>query len=181
MTHDLPRDAAGGRLVVLGIDPGLRVTGYGLLSQCGGAEPSLLDYGALDTDATLPLPERLSALYDALRALILRCRPSQVAVEEPFVAANVRSAMAIGEARALALLAAAQAGVPVCRYSPAEVKQSVTGYGRGSKGQVQEMVRLQLGMAEAPEPQDAADALAVALCHLARCRADDMLGEGTQM
>ncbi|MDI6856749.1 MAG: crossover junction endodeoxyribonuclease RuvC [Dehalococcoidia bacterium] len=166
--------------MVLGIDPGLRVTGFGVLCQTPGSEPSLIDCGALRVNARLPLAERLAYLYDGLRTLIERCQPSEVAVEEPFVAANVRSAMAIGEARALALLAAAQAGVPVCRYSPAEVKQSVTGYGRGSKGQVQEMVRLQLGMTEAPEPQDAADALAVALCHLARCRTNDMLREGTQ-
>lgn len=167
-------------MIILGIDPGLRVTGYGLLSLSAADEPSLLDYGVLDTDSRLSLPERLRSLHDSLQALIARCQPSEVAVEEPFVAANVRSAMAIGEARALALLAAAQAGVPVSRYSPAEVKQSVTGYGRGSKGQVQEMVRLQLGLTEAPEPQDAADALAVALCHVTRCRTRDMLRERTE-
>jgi crossover junction endodeoxyribonuclease RuvC len=175
-----PQDASSDRLIVLGIDPGLRVTGYGLLSHCAGEEPCVVEYGALDTNSRLSLPERFRSLYDALAALMARCHPSEVAVEEPFVAANVRSAMAIGEARALALLAAAQAGVPVCQYSPAEVKQSVTGYGRGSKGQVQEMVRLQLRLAEAPEPQDAADALAVALCHIARCRARDMLQKRAQ-
>ena len=164
--HPLPDSD---RLVILGIDPGLRVTGYGLIAQTG-ANIEALDYGAIAVDPRLPLPERLASLFRGLQELVARHTPSEVVVEQPFVAANVRSAMAIGEARALAVLAAALAGLPVHQYSPAEVKLAVTGYGRGPKGQVQEMVRLQLGLDVLPEPFDAADALAVALCHVSHTR-----------
>jgi crossover junction endodeoxyribonuclease RuvC len=162
--------------VILGIDPGLRVTGYGLVVQSGN-EISALGHGVLAVDARLPLAERLRTLFDALREVIAHNDPAEVAIEQPFVAANVRSAMAVGEARAIAVLAAAQAGLPVHEYSPAEVKQSVCGYGRGPKEQVQEMVRLQLGLDAAPQPADAADALATALCHLIRRRAKSLLQE----
>jgi len=165
--------------VVLGIDPGLRVTGYGLIMQ-SNADLKVLDYGVFAVDARLPLPERFRRLFDSLQEIIARHAPAEVAIEQPFFAVNVRSAMAIGEARALAVLAAGIAGLPVHQYSPAAIKQSVTGYGRGSKAQVQEMVRLQLGLAEAPEPADAADALATALCHIIRQRARRLLQERAQ-
>jgi len=144
--------------VVLGIDPGLRVTGYGLIVQ-SNADLKVLDYGVFAVDARLPLPERLRRLFDSLQELIARHAPAEVAI---------------------AVLAAGIAGLPVHQYSPAAIKQSVTGYGRGSKGQVQEMVRLQLGLAQAPEPTDAADALATALCHIIRQRARRLLQERAQ-
>jgi crossover junction endodeoxyribonuclease RuvC len=114
-------------------------------------------------------------LFQSLQELIVRHAPTEVAVEQPFVAVNAHSALAIGEARALAVLAAGLAGLPVEQYSPAEVKRSVTGYGRGPKGQVQEMVRLQLGLRDLPEPFDAADALAVAICHVNHTRAQSLI------
>ena len=174
-----PQQPVSNGSVVLGIDPGLRVMGYGVILQ-SNADLRVLDYGAFTVDARLPLPERFRRLFDCLRDIIARYEPAEVAVEEPFLAANVRSAMAVGEARALAVLAAGLAGLPVYQYSPAAVKQSVSGYGRGSKEQIQEMVRLQLGLAEAPTPLDAADALAIALCHIIRQRGKNLIEERAQ-
>lgn len=167
------------KLVVLGIDPGLRATGWGVLAVAGAGggtaergEPSVLVHGAILTETGVPLPQRLRRIFAGLREVIERWQPVEVAVEEAFVAANKRVAITMGEARGAALLAAAEAGLPVFEYSPSEVKQAVAGYGRGSKEQVQEMLRLQLGLEAVPEPADAADALATALCHLARRRTE---------
>ena len=121
--------------------------------------------GAIPTQAKQPPEERLHQIFKELCDVIARWKPAEVAVEEPFVGANVRSAFAVGEARAIALLAAAQAGLAAGGYAPTEVKLAVTGYGRSDKTQVQELVRVQLGMVEAPKSEDASDALAVALCH----------------
>lgn len=174
MAHNTnPTDARNGALI-LGIDPGLRVTGYGLIAQSGDAIEAV-DFGCFVGNPRLPLSERLAALFGSLQDVIARHAPSEVAIEQPFVGANVHSALAIGEARALAVLAAGLAGLPVHQYSPAEVKRAVTGYGRGPKEQVQEMVRLQLGLRDPPEPFDAADALAVALCHLSHTRSRALL------
>ena len=167
-------------LVILAIDPGLRVTGFGLIAKAGDTIRAL-DFGALTLSRDLPLPERLRALFEALEELILRWCPAEVAIEAPFVGGNKQVAMAVGEARAVVMLAAAQAGLPVFSYSPSEVKQAVTGYGRGEKRQVQEMVKLQLGLEAIPEPDDAADALATALCHAARRQAAALLaGESSR-
>lgn len=170
------RQDAQGQQLVLGIDPGLAVMGYGLISHFQ-SDINVLDYGAFSTNARSSLPDRYRYLFESIQALIARHAPSVVAIEQPFVAVNVRSAMMIGEARALAVLAAAQAGLPVHQYSPAEIKESVCGYGRAAKDQVQEMVRLQLKLPASPEPQDAADALATALCHIIRCRLKSLLQE----
>jgi crossover junction endodeoxyribonuclease RuvC len=171
---------AGEELVILAIDPGLRVTGFGLIAKAGETIRAL-DFGALTVSGDLPLPERLRTMFEALEELILRWSPAEVAIEAPFVARNKQVAVAMGEARALAMLAAAQAGLPVFSYSPAEVKQAVTGYGRGEKRQVQEMVRLQLGLEAIPEPDHAADALATALCHVAHRKAAALLaGENSR-
>ena len=159
---------------MLGVDPGLRVTGWGVVGATG-EELRALASGAIATRRRRPTEERLHQIFRELCAVIDRWRPAEVAVEEPFVAENVRSALAIGEARAVALLAAAQAGLPVRPYAPAEVKLTVAGSGRSDKAQVQELVRVQLGLATAPEPTDAADALAVALCHHLRRRAEARL------
>lgn len=150
-------------LVVLGIDPGIARTGYGLV-RLEGRDHTSLGFGAIRSREGLPRGERLLAIYRGLLEVIRRWQPHEVAIED-FYAGHVRSAVTIGEARAMALLAAAQAELPVSLYKPLEVKQFVTSYGQGSKEQVQEMVRALLGLAEAPEPADAADALAVALCH----------------
>ena len=177
-----PSPVVGPGLVVLGIDPGLRATGWGVLALVGSGvssaereELTVLGYGAVITEMAVPLPERLRRLSLGLREVIGRWRPAEVAVEEAFVAANKRVAIAMGEARGVALLAAAEAGLPVFEYSASEAKQAVTGYGRGSKEQVQEMLRLQLGLETAPQPADAADALATAFCHLMRRRAEARL------
>jgi crossover junction endodeoxyribonuclease RuvC len=177
-----PSPVAGPGLVVLGIDPGLRAAGWGVLALTGPGVSSprqedlaVLGYGTVTTETGVPLPERLRRLSLGLREVIGRWQPAEVAVEEAFVAANKRVAIAMGEARGVALLAAAEAGLPVFEYSASEVKQAVSGYGRGSKEQVQEMLRLQLGLEAAPQPADAADALATALCHLMRRRAEARL------
>jgi crossover junction endodeoxyribonuclease RuvC len=153
-------------LIVLGIDPGLAVTGYGVVRVLG-RDHSCLGFGAVRAPARLSRAERLLVIYRGLLEVIRESRPHEVAVED-FYAGHVRAAVAIGEARAMALLAAAQAELPVALYKPLEVKQFVTTYGQGSKEQVQEMVRVLLGLGEPPQPADAADALAVALCHCLR-------------
>ena len=150
---------------VLGIDPGTLVMGYGVI-ESQDDEMSLSDFGALYCPERFSIGERLSHLYNGLLAVIERHHPDAVAVEQPFIAKNVRSALAIGRAQAIALLAAAGRGIPAYEYTPAQIKQRVANYGASSKEQIQEMVRLQLGLAEVPQPNDAADALAVAICHL---------------
>ena len=153
-------------LLVLGIDPGLSVTGYGLVLWSND-KPQAVAYGALTMNRRAPLPQRLRQIHDGVAQVIAAWGPAEVAVED-FLVGNVRAAVAIGEARAVVLLAAAQAGLPVFQYQPAQVKQFVTSYGGGQKEQVQEMVRMLLALDEAPQPADAADALAVALCHCFR-------------
>jgi crossover junction endodeoxyribonuclease RuvC len=150
--------------LVLGLDPGLAITGYGLVAS-SGQELILVAQGVLRTPAGKPLAERLLQLHRALTALIIRYRPDAAAVEELFFGNNARTAMTVGEARGVLLLALAEAGVPIHGYTPLQVKQAVTGYGQAEKPQVQEMVRLLLRLAEPPRPDDAADALAVAICH----------------
>ena len=150
---------------ILGIDPGMAITGYGLVDS-NDDQPRLIDCGALTTPARVPITERLRTLYLKLVDLIALYQPTEVAIEEPFVAKNVRSALAVGQARAVAILAAANAGLPVYEYTPNQVKRSIANYGHSGKEQVQEMVRLQLELATPPQPYDAADALAIALCHI---------------
>jgi len=165
----LPRPLPSG-LLILGIDPGLSTTGYGLVLLSGDRpRPVGVAYGALNIRKRRPLPERLRQIHEGIAAVIADWRPVEVAVED-FLVGNVRAAVAIGEARAVVLLAAAQAELPVSQYQPAQVKQFVTSYGGSQKVQVQEMVRLLLSLDETPEPADAADALAVALCHCAQRR-----------
>lgn len=151
------------------------MTGWGVVAANGDAARALAS-GAIASPAGRPQEERLHHIFQELCLVIDRWRPAEVAVENPFVAENARSAFAIGEARAVALLAAARAGLSVSAYAPAEVKLTVAGYGRSDKAQVAELVRIQLGLDEPPAPTDAADALAVALCHLLRSRANARLG-----
>ena len=162
---------------MLGIDPGLRGTGFGLLRQ-EGDDLSVLEFGAISTEPALPVAERLHQLFTAIAGLIEAWRPAEVVVEEAFVGANKRVAVAMGEARGAVLLAAAQRGLPVFEYTAAEVKRAVAGYGRADKAQVQAMVRLQLGLPEDPQPDHAADALAAALCHIL-CRRTALLVEAS--
>ena len=149
---------------VLGIDPGLATTGYGLvLSSAQGLV--LVEYGTLETQPGPPLAQRLHRLYHLLGDLTQKHQPDVAAIEELFFSRNVRTAMAVGHARGVAMLAMAEAGLKVFEYTPLQVKEAVVGYGRASKGQVQDMVRLLLHLERSPQPDDAADALAVAICH----------------
>jgi len=161
-------------MIILGIDPGTVIMGYGIIDTREG-EVALVDYGALDCPKRSSMGERLSFLYTELGKIIDRVRPDAVAVEQPFVAKNVKTALAIGKAQAVALLAAASGGVASFEYTPAQVKQRVANYGASSKEQIQEMVRIQFGLAEVPQPADAADALAVAICHWHEIRYNDLL------
>jgi crossover junction endodeoxyribonuclease RuvC len=162
---------------VLGIDPGTLNMGYGVVDEDAG-EMTMIDCGVLSQPSRVPVEQRLSSLYKKLVEVVARHQPDEVAIEEPFVAGNVRSALAIGRAQAIAILAAANKNIPVFRYLPTQVKQQVTDYGGSGKEQVQEMVRLQLGLAERPEPSDAADALAVAICHLHQKHIEILLARG---
>jgi len=161
---------------VLGIDPGTIAMGYGVIESKDDVL-TLIDCGALTTPARSPIGERLSYLYNQLFEIISRYQPDAVAVEQPFVAKNVKSAMAIGRAQAIAILAAANKGTPTYEYTPTQIKQRVANYGASSKEQIQEMVRLQLGLSQIPEPSDAADALAVALCHLSETHLSNLLAK----
>jgi len=149
---------------ILGIDPGTLTMGYGVI-ESRDDEITLVECGVIDCPERSPVGERLSYLYGELGQIISRCQPDVAAIEQPFVAKNVRSTLAIGKAQAVAILAAANRGIPSYEYTPAQVKQSVASYGASPKEQVQEMVRLQLGLSQVPQPSDAADALAVAICH----------------
>jgi crossover junction endodeoxyribonuclease RuvC len=150
---------------VMGIDPGTIVMGYGVIDS-EDDEIALVDYGVITTRERSAIWERLSYLYGELLKIISRYQPDVVAVEQPFIAKNVKAAMAVGRAQAVAILAAANRVIPTYEYTPTQVKQRVADYGASSKEQVQEMVRIQLGLPRVPLPSDSADAIAVAICHL---------------
>lgn len=153
----------------MGIDPGTAMCGYGLVSR-DGSIVRMVDYGCIQTSSAQPLPERLLLIHGAVSDLLATHRPTWIGVERLFFNKNVQTAFAVGQARGVILLAAAQHEVPVLEFGPHEVKMAVTGYGRAQKDQVQRMVQAVLGMAVLPRPDDAADALAVAICaaHSAR-------------
>jgi crossover junction endodeoxyribonuclease RuvC len=162
---------------VLGLDPGIAIMGYGIIDNNEG-ELTTVGYGVLTTTPKHSTPERLRTLYEGIIDLIECHEPTEVAVEL-FVARNLKTALIVGQARGVALLAAANKCLPVYEYSPLMVKQKVTGYGRGEKRQVQEMVRMQLGLDCIPEPDDAADALAVAICHISEARLSRLLANSS--
>lgn len=159
---------------VLGIDPGLAVTGYCVVDERSGGG-TLVHSGHLRTKPSLPRAERLHRIYDLVRALLVEYRPHELAVEQQFVAENVRSAMAVGEARAAAMIAAAEAGVPVYEFTPAAIKESVTGWGGAPKEQVAQMVAIHLGVSEVPGPMDVTDAAAIALTRLAEAGLEEAM------
>ena len=150
---------------VFGIDPGSTRTGYGCVDT-DGRQHRLVLCGAVRPAAASTFPDRLATIYRELSSILRSCQPECVAIENLFHATNVRSALKLGHARGVAMLAAVEAGVTVVEYTPAEVKRAVVGYGRAEKSQVQQMIKLLLALDRAPEPHDAADALAVAICHL---------------
>ncbi len=149
----------------LGIDPGTAITGYGLV-EGRGDRLTLVECGTITTPAGDPLPRRLQALYNGLTQLIQQHQPDDAAIEELFFARNARTALVVGHARGVCLLAAETAGLPIYEYTPLQVKQAVTGYGRADKAQVQAMVRVLLNLSTILQPDDAADAAATAICHL---------------
>jgi crossover junction endodeoxyribonuclease RuvC len=151
---------------VLGIDCGGEYTGYGVVEMRSGGRLLCLTCGAIKLSPRQPLARRLSRIYDELGVLIGQHHPDEVAIEGIFYALNVKSALKLGQVRGVAMLAAAAAGLEVAEYSPLTIKSSVVGYGRAEKQQVQHMVTRLLGLPEPPEPMDASDALAIAICHL---------------
>jgi len=150
---------------VFGVDPGSLRTGYGCIDT-DGSRHRLVACGVIITPAGASFPEKLHEIHDALARLLRKHRPDCVVVENVFHATNVRSALKLGHARGVALLAAVEGGYPVIEYTPAEIKLALVGYGRAEKPQVGEMVRLLLGLDDVPQPHDASDALAVAICHV---------------
>jgi crossover junction endodeoxyribonuclease RuvC len=159
--------------LVLGIDPGTAITGYGLVGG-EGDDLGLVDYGVIITSSDESQPQRLQEIYRQLTALVQERQPAVAAVEKLFFSRNVRTALSVGQARGVALLAMANAEIAVHEYTPLEVKQAVVGYGRATKDQVQEMVKMLLGLDSVPQPDDAADAIAVAICHIHSARIKDL-------
>lgn len=153
-------------MLVIGIDPGTATTGYGLVNEDEQGEIHAVDYGLITTDQKLNAEERLLEINKRINEIILLHRPQSGAVEKLFFQRNVSTAISVGQARGVILLAFAQTKTPVFEYTPNEVKQSVTGYGAAEKRQIQEMVRTILNLNELPKPDDAADALAIAICHI---------------
>jgi crossover junction endodeoxyribonuclease RuvC len=151
-------------MIILGIDPGTAILGYGLIEQKGN-HLRALDFSCWRTPAHTPLAERLLMLYEKVFLYLQENRPDHMSVEELFFNRNTTTALTVGHARGVVLLAGAQQGIPVFEYTPLQVKQAVVGYGRAEKKQVQQMVKGLLGLDKVPRPDDAADALAVAICH----------------
>jgi crossover junction endodeoxyribonuclease RuvC len=153
-------------MITLGIDPGTAITGYGIVSEEQDGCLSVIDFGVIRTRAGRPQAKRLLQLYQHIKELILLHHPDMGAVEKLFFERNVRTALNVGQARGVALLAMAEQSLKIAEYTPLEVKQAVTGYGGADKNQVQQMVKTLLGLESIPHPDDAADALAVAICHI---------------
>lgn len=153
-------------MLVLGIDPGTAITGYGFVEENERGELHSVAHGVIETPANWPMAERLQMLYQKLSELLLLYHPESGAVEKLFFRRNVTTAISVGQARGVILLAMAQNGVTAMEYTPMQIKQAVTGWGGAEKGQIQEMVRILLDLPEIPKPDDAADALAVGICHL---------------
>lgn len=153
-------------MMVIGIDPGTATTGFGLVQENEDGSLKVIDFGVIQTPPGIAMPERLLSLYERLKEILILHRPQSGAVEKLFFQRNVTTAISVGQARGVALLALAQMNLPVMEYTPLEIKQAVAGFGGAGKQQVQQMVKALLNMPEIPRPDDAADALAVAICHL---------------
>ena len=151
---------------VLGIDCGTEYTGYGVVELSDHGSLQCVTWGAIKVSPRDPMPVRLSAISDGLRSIIREHQPDNVAIEDVFYALNVKSALKLGQVRGVAMLAAASAGLEVAEYAPLSIKSAVVGYGKAEKQQVQHMVTRLLNLPEPPHPEDASDALAIAICHL---------------
>ena len=150
---------------ILGIDPGIGICGFGLIETTSRANAKALDYGVITTKVRAPLPSRLKELYESLQEVFDTTKPDVVSVEKLFFSKNITTGIAVAEARGLVLLVAEQKGLEIFEYTPNEIKKTLTGYGSAKKGQIQEMVRVHLGLKDKPRPDDAADALAAAITH----------------
>jgi crossover junction endodeoxyribonuclease RuvC len=155
---------------VIGIDPGTAITGWGIVESNNGNDLKMVAAGVITTVAGTPLPRRLQIIYRDLTRIIKQWQPDSSAIEELFFSKNAKTALAVGHGRGAAMLALANADLSITEYKPLEVKQAVTGYGSADKGQMQQMVKLLLSLDDIPRPDDAADALAVAICHLHSAR-----------
>ncbi len=151
-------------MIILGIDPGTAICGYGVVKK-ENYRFRLVDYGAVNTPASMSLENRLVRIYDGITMLINKYQPDEMAVEELFFNSNAKTAISVGQARGVILLAGAHKHIPIYEYTPLQVKQGIVGYGRADKKQIQYMVQTMLNMRETPKPDDAADALAIAICH----------------
>jgi crossover junction endodeoxyribonuclease RuvC len=163
-----------GGVIILGVDPGSHVTGYGLVNS-DGEDTVLVESGIIQCSDKISLPEKLREIFEGLTRIIEKKRPHHFAIEKAFYSKNAKSALVMGEARGAAILAAAKFDIPIGEYSPKEVKCAIVGTGSASKSQVQFMVKKLLRLKEEPQPQDAADALAVALCHAQRIRREHLI------
>ena len=153
-------------MLVIGIDPGTATTGFGLVRENENGNLESVDYGVIETSSKLPISERLTVIYHKLIEVVNLHRPESGAVEKLYFQINVRTAISVGQGRGVAMLALAESGVDVVEYTPLEIKQAVSGYGRADKNQIQQMVRVLLELKDIPRPDDAADAVAVAICHI---------------
>lgn len=149
---------------IIGIDPGTGILGFGVI-DVNGSKLKLVDAGVVTTPAHTPLDVRLEDIFDSLSEVIAQTKPNVMSIEKLFFARNVTTAMSVSHARGVAMLAGRKANLPIAEYTPLQIKQTVTGYGKADKKQVQEMVRIQLGLSEVPKPDDCADALAAAITH----------------
>jgi crossover junction endodeoxyribonuclease RuvC len=160
---------------ILGIDPGLANTGYGVIEH-DGQRSVMLSSGCIETKPATPLPKRLQQIYDELAHVIDKYHPSVACLEKLFFSVNVKSAMAVGEGRGVAILATAKANLPLAEYTPQQIKQAVSGHGNANKGQIERMVKVLLNLEQVPETNHAADALAVAICHAHTFRFSQLVG-----
>lgn len=151
-------------MVILGVDPGIAIVGYGVVEYIGN-KYNVIDYGAIVTPSDQLFPDRLKDVYDQLTDIIIRYKPDDLAIEELFFNKNVKTALKVGHARGVEILAAVNHNLEIYEYTPLQIKQAVVGYGRAEKRQVQEMVKILLNLDKIPKPDDVADALAIAICH----------------
>lgn len=150
---------------IIGIDPGTGILGFGVIDFDNNGKAKMVDAGVITTPAHTPHDERLEDIFDNLTDIVAATKPEVMSVEKLFFSRNITTAMTVAEARGVALLVARKAKIPIAEYTPMQIKQTLTGYGKADKKQVQEMVRLQLGLKEVPKPDDCADALAAAITH----------------
>ncbi|MBQ3468139.1 crossover junction endodeoxyribonuclease RuvC [Candidatus Saccharibacteria bacterium] len=157
---------------ILGIDPGTGICGFGVVEITKTNRPVARDFGVITTPPHTPLPDRLKDIYDSLHEIIKESQPDLISIEKLFFSKNITTGISVAEARGICLLVAKQENLPIYEYTPNEIKKTLTGYGSAGKKQMQEMVRIQLGLETVPKPDDAADALAAAITHLFSSRAD---------